>query len=213
MPTAAAWDDHPVDIIEWVVFDLGNVVLTETTAMDGLAEHLGVSPERLLAAYYEHRLDYDRHSDATVYWTRVAEAAGAPGPDAVAVASLVEMDDTGWSVTDPETLVLVDELKAAGVRLAVLSNAPSSMGRLVEAAPWSAVFEDLMFSGDHGVVKPHPEVFGVLLGRLGAAAGRTVLVDDRADNVAGARAAGMAAIEFRSTAQAREELRALGLPV
>jgi putative hydrolase of the HAD superfamily len=199
--------------IDWVVFDLGNVVLTATTEMPRLAELLGTDLDPMVRAYYEFRPGYDRSSDAPSYWRAVAAEAGGATPSDSLVAQSVSIDDTGWSTTDPHTLAIAEELRGKGFRLALLSNAPSSMGRLVESADWSAPFEVKVFSGDHGVIKPEDGIFRLLLKQLDSPAGRTVLIDDRADNIAGAREAGMHVVLFTSPRQARLELRALGLPV
>ena len=202
-----------VSDIDWVVFDLGGVVLRATDALGALAAALGAEDEGFAAAYYPPRADYDRDSDADRYFRAIASACGAPVPSSALISDLVRLDDNGWSTVNPATLALIVDLAAAGPRLAVLSNAPSSMGRLIEIADWAEAFDHMLFSGDLGVSKPDEMIYRLLLARLDTPAERTVFLDDRADNVAGARAVGMAAIEFRNAGQARRELRAVGLPV
>ncbi len=202
-------------MITWVVFDLGDVVLRRSTALPRLAALLsaGQGDVGFDSAYWRHRRDYDLRSDAQAFWTAIAASTGAPPPDAALVAELVRVDDAGWSHTDPDVVSLIDELTDAGTPLAVLSNAPSSMGRLIEAAGWATPFRHLVFSGDVKLLKPEPEIYAHLLGVLGAAPGDVAFLDDRVENVEGARACGLAALHFTGPAEARLELRELGLPL
>jgi putative hydrolase of the HAD superfamily len=196
--------------MRWVVFDLGDVVLRRTEVLPQLAARLGMPAEHFEPAYFTHRAAYDLHSDAGRFFSAVA---GRELP-AAEVAALTTADDLGWNVPDPDTAALIGDLHTAGVPLAVLSNAPSSMGRLAGGSAWAAPFRVLVFSGDHGLVKPDREIFDLLLRRLGdPQPAEVVFLDDKAANVAGARAAGLAAVHFTSAAQARGELRELGLPV
>jgi len=200
-------------VINWVVFDLGNVVLQNTEALTDLALLLAADPDETTAAYFAHRTEYDRHSDPVRYFSAMATQIGAAAPNAAMIAELVRVDDLGWSVTDPEVLALMADLAESGISLAVLSNAPSSMGRLIKAQEWATRFRHLVFSGDLGVMKPDAVIFRKLLARLEADPGEVAFVDDRADNVAGAIAVGISALRFTGATQARQDLRALGLAV
>jgi len=62
-----------------------------------------------------------------------------------------------------------------------------------------------------GVRKPDPRAFTGALGALGLAAGSLLLIDDREENCAVARAHGLGAIRFRGAAQLRTELVQRGL--
>jgi len=200
-------------MVTWVAFDLGNVVLQHTGALPALSRLLDVDPQAFSEAYFEHRPDYDRRSDASRYWNSIAAAAGSAEPDVALIQELVRLDDLGWNVADPETLELVDELHEAGLHLAVLSNAPSSMGRLVESQPWAAHFQRLYFSGDLGLVKPEPAIYRHLLDDLGATPAELAFLDDRSDNVEAAIQAGINGILFTDAARARAELKRIGLPL
>ena len=200
-------------MIKWLVFDLGDVVLRRTEAIPDLARLLGVAPERLSTAYWTHRREYDRDSDALAFWSAVARDAGAEAPGAELVAELVRIDDGGWSVADEDVLALIDDATEAGLRLAVLSNAPSSMGRLIEGEPWATVFDPMVFSGDLGMLKPEERIYRHLLDRLTAAPDEVTFLDDRQENVDGALAVGIRAVLFTAAADARAQLAALGLPL
>jgi putative hydrolase of the HAD superfamily len=200
-------------MIKWLVFDLGDVVLKRTEALPDLARLLDAPPERVQSAYWTYRRQYDGNSDASAFWSAVAQDAGAAQPDAELIAELVRLDDAGWAVADEDVLTLIDDAVRAGIQLAVLSNAPSSMGRLITAMPWASVFDPLLFSGDLGMLKPEERIYRQLLDRLQAEPAEVAFLDDRLDNVEGATAIGIHAVQFTGVAAARDQLARLGLPI
>jgi putative hydrolase of the HAD superfamily len=198
---------------DWVVFDLGGVILTDTTALPYLAARFGTDLDRFAAAYAAPRVDYDRTSDARAYWLAVAEGCDAPPPDDALVRELTRIDVEGWSDTDGATLALIGDLSRAGVRLAILSNAPAQMGDLIRTQGWAAPLEPKLFSGELGVVKPDPRIYRILLDQLASPPERVVFTDDLAGNIAAAEACGIRAVRFTSADDVRARLRQYGLHV
>ena len=70
--------------------------------------------------------------------------------------------------------------------------------------------ERMVCAGQLGVCKPEPRAYAACLDRLGARAADTLFVDDRADNVEGARSAGLRALLFEDVATLRAQLRGQG---
>lgn len=108
---------------------------------------------------------------------------------------------------------LVADLDAAGVPLYALTNFSGEFFtsfRAQEAVLFDR-FRGIVVSGDEGIVKPEPAIYRLLLDRYGLEAGRTVFVDDRAENVAGAEAVGMIGILFEGAKALRADLGRLGL--
>lgn len=66
-------------------------------------------------------------------------------------------------------------------------------------------------SGREKLVKPDPRIFALLCARAGMSAADCLFIDDGERNVAGARAAGMAAIHFTAPEALAVELTARGL--
>ena len=67
-------------------------------------------------------------------------------------------------------------------------------------------FKDIVISSFVGVCKTHLRIFGLALRRFGVAAGDCLFIDDVAANVDGAKAAGIAAVQFTSAAALRSLL-------
>ncbi|MFE2345587.1 HAD family hydrolase [Kitasatospora cineracea] len=92
-------------------------------------------------------------------------------------------------------LSLARQARDAGVQTAVLSN---SLGRQpydpYAGFDLDGAFDAVVLSSDHGVRKPDPELFGVVLDCLGLTAGECVFVDDSEANVEAAAALGFTAL-------------------
>ncbi len=193
--------------MRWIVFDYGEVISKRTAALAELAEILGADPTAFETTYWAHREAYDRGMPDIDYWSAVAGKA----LDEPTSAQLTKIDTTGWLTVEQSTLDLIADIKAAGHGLALLSNAPSAFGRLVEVEAWSTQFAHLIFSGDLKIAKPDPEMWATLLERLGAQPQDCVFFDDRQVNIDGAAAAGIDAQLWVSAAKAREYLAAVGV--
>ncbi|MEV6712384.1 HAD family phosphatase [Lentzea sp. NPDC051208] len=191
--------------MRWIVFDFGEVISQRNPARPAMAAKLGVTLEVFETAYWD-RDAYDRGGSDSDYWARIGSVLGLSLDDAL-VRELTAMDNAGW-LDDPvvETVALIEDLASLGVPLALLSNAPSTLGRLAEKVPWAKHFRHLIFSGDLGCAKPDPEIWEHTSSVLGSS--DVIFFDDRASNVEGARAAGWDARLWTSAAAARVELLA-----
>ncbi len=197
--------------MRWVVFDFGQVIGLRTEAVPDLAARVGLPLPEFEAAYWANRAAYDLVGDDLGFWRAVA----GERVDAALAAKLTELDEAGWLTVDPAAIALIVELFERGVPMALLSNAPSSFGRAVEAQPWAMYFRTLLFSADLGVIKPDRAIYQALLDRIDADAVDCLFTDDRQDNVDGALAAGLRAARWQGADAFRPllvEFGALDLP-
>jgi 2-haloacid dehalogenase len=104
------------------------------------------------------------------------------------------------------------ELHRAGVRLVALTNwSVELFPHARERFDFLELFEGIVVSGEERLAKPDRRIFELLLDRHRLDPARTVFVDDREDNVAAARAAGMRGLVFRDPDTLRSDLAGLGL--
>jgi len=113
----------------------------------------------------------------------------------------------------PETIALARALAASGrYRLMTLNNESAELNahrlRTFGLAPIFAAFFSSCWLG---VAKPSRRIFELALGMSQAEPGRSVFVDDRAQNLAPARALGMHALRFTTADALRDDLAALGV--
>ena len=110
------------------------------------------------------------------------------------------------------TVEILAKLRARGAKLYFLSNYsaetyPLALGRF-EFLSW---FAGGIVSGAHGVLKPDPEIYRLLIERYAIDPRRAVFIDDVAVNAEAARAFGIRDIHFTSPHALREELMEVGL--
>ena len=91
----------------------------------------------------------------------------------------------------PEALA---RLRAAGIRLAVVSNSEGTLAALFAEIGLARAVDTIVDSWDVGVAKPDPAIFHIALERLAVPPGAALMVGDTpATDLAGARAAGVRA--------------------
>ncbi|MEV5825185.1 HAD family phosphatase [Spirillospora sp. NPDC052242] len=194
----------------WIVFDYAGVISLSPPRDAGalLPQTVGVEPARFWPVYWARREPYDlAEVTAAEFWDDVCGRLGVRAdPDLVEV--LVTLDVRTWGHVNRGTVGLLGELAAGGTRLALLSNAPVELARMVDARPWAGLFRHRLFSADLRLVKPDPEIFRTLLARLEAGPDDVVFVDDRAENVRAAEAAGIRGVLFERVEDVRAELLA-----
>ena len=105
-----------------------------------------------------------------------------------------------WIRPEPGTIETLRELRAAGLRLAVVSNADGRVDRFLAAAGLADELELILDSGDVGIEKPDPRIFELALDRLGLEPHEVVHVGDSWEiDVVGARRAGIRPIYLSGT--------------
>jgi HAD superfamily hydrolase (TIGR01509 family) len=86
----------------------------------------------------------------------------------------------------------LERFRAAGLRLAVVSNANGTLRQLLDRLGLAPAFDVILDSAVEGVEKPDPRLFRIALERLGTEAGTALHVGDMYHvDVVGARAAGV----------------------
>ena len=107
---------------------------------------------------------------------------------------------------DPAMFALAQDLRAAGIRVGLLSN---SWGNIYPRDRIDALLDPVVISSEVGLRKPHAAIFELTLERLGLPAGDVVFVDDAEPNVLGAHRVGMQAFQHTDAVTTRGTLAAL----
>jgi putative hydrolase of the HAD superfamily len=197
----------------WVLFDYGGVICQPQPEADValLAAAAGGTVQDFRDGYWAHRRDYDcAELNCVTYWQKVGAGMGRTC-SAAEIAELTRLDIASWSHLQAETVTLIEDLAAAGHRLALLSNAPAEVADAIAALPVAAHFEHCTFSCYLPAAKPEPECYQAVLALLGASPAEVLFLDDRPENVAGAEALGIRAVQFTEAGEARAALARLGI--
>lgn len=150
------------------------------------------------------------------YWlTRAREVGRLVGEDWDRMETLVTRARGAdpASAIRPEAVAAIEAAKAAGCRLAILSNELDLFyGReLRQRVAVLRQFDCIVDATYTGILKPDPRAYALCLERLGLPASACVFVDDQPNNVAGATNAGMQGIQFDIRQPARSYRRALAM--
>jgi len=105
---------------------------------------------------------------------------------------------------DPDAVATLAELRSAGLRLGLCSNAPyrvRSMAAQVEHFGLAQHLDAITFSAAVGWRKPDGRIYAAALAAIGAAPSETVMVGDSEEHdIAGAHRAGLRAVLYRRDA-------------
>lgn len=108
----------------------------------------------------------------------------------------------------PDIDRLLERLAARGLSLGIVANQPHAALLRLERAGIGRFFAHAGLSGITGPAKPDPRAFTAAADALGVPPARCIMVGDRIDNdIAPARALGMAAILFRSGRHRKQKPR------
>jgi 2-haloacid dehalogenase len=109
------------------------------------------------------------------------------------------------------TVAVLDELAARGRRLYALTNFSHETWPVARARfDFLGRFEDVVVSGEVGLVKPDPRIYRLAIERCRLDPARTVFVDDLPVNVEAARAEGLHGVHFTTSERLRADLVKLG---
>jgi len=195
-----------------VIFDYGNVLCQSQPMADvqSMAAILDLPLPRFTELYWRFRIPYDAGSlYPGAYWNSLS-----PGLATDQIAALVEIDSRSWSHPAPLMPQWARDLRAAGLRTAILSNMPASVRDYVLGCAWLPDFDSRTFSCEAGVCKPAPEIYWDCLNKLGVEPSEALFLDDREANVRAAAALGLHAIVFTGAGSVAHEIeRRFRLPV
>lgn len=207
-----------------LVLDFGGVIsrtLFETHALSEQA--LGLAPGTLTwrgpfdpagdALWRDMQADKISERD---YWlTRAREVGRLLGEDWDRMETLVQRARGAdvEAVIRPEAVLAIDAAKAAGCKLAVLSNELDLFygADFRRRLPLMALFDVVVDATHTHILKPDARAYAQCVAELGVNAGDCVFVDDQLRNIEGGRRAGLQVVHFDVMRPARSYAEALAL--
>ena len=168
-------NEAPLRGIEACVFDAYGTLFDFATAARRCKEELGVHADRLTTLWRDKQLQYTwlraaqgRHAD---FWQVTGDALdfsletlGLERP--TLRAKLMELYLTLEAFSEVPNVLR--QLKAAGLRTAILSNgSPQMLESAVKGAGLDGLLDPVLSVEAVGVYKPHPKVYQLAVDRLG----------------------------------------------
>ena len=200
--------------IRGVLFDYGLVLSgpPDPAAWEHMKALLHAEEEPFAKAYWRPRHAYDRGDlNANAYWDEVAGELQQRLDDA-GRSALKAADVALWTQRNEPMIAWAATLQTAGVPTGILSNIGDAMEAGVRTTcAWLGGFAHHTFSHSLGIAKPELAIYRHAAEGLGLAPAEILFVDDREDNIAAARAAGMRAIRYTDHEAFVKALRAADL--
>jgi putative hydrolase of the HAD superfamily len=161
-----------------------------------ISAELGVEKADLFRAYDSTRAarGVGAYGNAEGDMTAIAEAAGVD-PEPGLIRRLLDMErafsETGVELYE-DSVPVVRELRARGVKTALISNCSHSTRPIVDRLGINEEFDQILLSFEVGIHKPDPGIYREALRRLGdVAPERAVFVDDQPPYCDGAAVLGI----------------------
>ena len=194
-------------MIRCVLFDLDGVIRHFDPAfVNEIERRRGLAPGSILrAAFASPAIDAVTTGRITREEWVVGVGRQIGDPDAT-----VEWGHQPWTV-DAEVIAIADELRAAGLAMAILTNGTDTIPAEIAACGRDRHVDAVFNSAEIGFSKPDPLAFRHALDALRMPAGEVFFTDDSAAKLAGAEALGMSVHLFRGTAGLRAALRGHGI--
>ncbi len=152
--------------------------------------------DEFLRAMWADRLPYDGGLTPQEYWRGVASHASTEFDDSL-IERMVEHEIGFWNTFDPRVLQWIKTLRGAGYTIGILSNLPHPIATSLRETPgFLEHFDHVTFSCDLRLFKPQPAIYQHSFRGLGVEPEETLFIDDKIENVEGAREVGMQAELF-----------------
>lgn len=199
--------------IRGIVFDFGGVISSpKLEAFFAQVEQLtGWTQEMVWDGWMRHRAGLDKDFIlAEELYRRIAADFGEELP-VEKLREIGRLDYEAWSPPNPETYAWAQELKAAGYKIGILTNMPTEFIPWFDrcAAPFRALADAEVVSGEEHLAKPDPEIYAIMAQRMALPPAQLFFLDDSAKNVEAAINSGWHAHQFTTVQKAREALTQL----
>jgi len=199
--------------IKAIIFDYGNVLL-EWNPRNVYQRYFPDDPEGMERFFRE--VDFMEWNAQQDKGRPFAEGVSALSEKFPQYAKLIQAYHDNWrdSIGDSYagTIEILKQLKQAGYHLYGLSNWSAETFPLArEKYDFFGLFDDMVISGEVGHVKPDPEIFQIMLNKIGRPAQECLFIDDSLPNIKQAEAMGFAVVHFLSPEQLAATLRKLKL--
>lgn len=193
-----------------IAFDFGDVLLFSgyDSRRSDWASRFGIDLDAFQRRMWQHMSSVGEMAPS---FEEVAERVAAEFDATSAVArDLVSDFHDSWIV---DTTLLDATEHLVGVRRGILSNAGRALRFGIEQVPSIRRRVDpIIVSDEVGLEKPDGRIYRLFATRVDVPIERCVLIDDRIENVQGARSVGMLAIQHVSNASTLAALQELASP-
>lgn len=193
-------------MIKAIIFDWGGVLIDNPVndLVTFFAHALDVSNSDIKAAYslyqfpfYKGLISEDEFSES------LCKSLKIPKPN---LTSLWKEAVRSVFKEKNEVFDLIVQLRSEGYKTAILSNTEMPTVEHYYEMQYEQYFDEAIFSCHENMAKPDAEIYHLTLNRLKIQPDEALLIDDRLENIEGAKRVGMQGILFKDSDQMKHEL-------
>ena len=195
--------------IRSLILDYGGVISysQKQDFYDKVYKILDQKPAKLREVYYQFRHDFDSGKlSAEEYWIKIFDDLGVQY-DNINLQTLITEDIQSWTIVNPAMNQFIIENRDKVHNLSIISNMPREFAvYLRDNYGLLKYFDEIIFSGEIGLIKPDQRIFEYTLEKRGILTNECLFVDDSKTNIAAAEKIGINTIHFTTFTQFRDEL-------
>ena len=140
------------------------------------------------------------------WYARLSKLSGQP-------ADTIRQEFETKTQLNDSMIELIDQLRD-GYQIGLVTNSPQGLVRkILQINNIERYFDEIVISGEIGLIKPDPKIFKVALKKLNLSATEVVFVDDLENYLEGAKQAGIPGILFTDIDQLKSDLRKAGVTI
>jgi putative hydrolase of the HAD superfamily len=191
--------------INAVIFDWGGVLIDDPAPalFKYCSKVFGVSIEQYIIAFEICMSDFQIGAiTEQQFWANIAKRLNVPPPETNSL--WIEAFTLAYKPRQ-EMFSLATSLRKAGCKTAILSNTEIPTVELIRKQKF-AVFDVEVFSCIEGMAKPGREIYDLTVNRLGVSAKQTIFIDDKPENIDGAKLAGLNTIFFETMEKFKKDM-------
>ena len=197
-------------MIKAIIFDWGGVLIRNPTPTltKIFSELLNITKKEFIFLYsrYEDAFQRGKLSEDE-FWDRICNDLNIKKP------SIKSLWNYAFRISYKENkkvFSLASSLKKNGYKIGFLSNSEvSSMDVFLEKN--YKIFDAIIFSCKEGFRKPEKEIFEIIISKLYVSPKESVFIDDKKENLDGAKKIGMKTILFKNYNKLIDELKSISI--
>jgi epoxide hydrolase-like predicted phosphatase len=192
-------------LIRAIIWDMGGVLVRteDKTPRERLAQRYGMTLKEIYALVFDSEIAIQAtvgELPESAVWEYVAKSLNL---DPAGLAGFMREFWSGDNL-DAELYQFVKKMRTS-YKIGLLSNAWSGARTVLDNRYHMLdVFDGSIFSAEVGLAKPAPQIYRLILEKLGVRAQEAIFVDDFQANVDAANALGIHAVHFENSLQARQ---------
>jgi HAD superfamily hydrolase (TIGR01509 family) len=196
--------------LEAIILDYGSVLVRtlDQTPRASWERQRGLAPgslERIVHNQSTWIAAQCGHMTPEAHWHDVGTTLGLSPTETATLRTTFYRGD----VVNVELVTRIDQLRAAGLRTALLSNFSAELREFLRTQDLACRFDHVAISAEIGAMKPDAAAYRAVLDMLALPAHACVFIDDQPANVQAAQILGLHGIVFRDNASCLENLNRL----